>query len=102
MVTRPNFRDNQVNGDSFNMVETPEDSPERPFNKAAVDKEMGGTYNHMAQNFVAVSKSVRNLQLERNHSDVAGTGNGGVGGHPRVVEIDLEEEQRRLYEKKKT
>jgi hypothetical protein len=38
-------------GDSMNMVETPEDSPEREIgglNNANTKREVGGRFNHMA------------------------------------------------------
>lgn len=47
--------------DEMNMVETPEDSPERM--SEANSRERGGKFNHMAQNFEAVHRSVRNLDL---------------------------------------
>ena len=70
---------NPSGDDSMNMVETPEESPERQPN---TEREIGGRFLHMAQDREAMTRSVRNLQLERNLSDVAGA--------PKVVDIDLE------------
>ena len=58
-------------GDSMNMVETPEDSPERrPATDRAQEREMGGAFNHMAQDYEKLNRSVRNLQMDRQHSDI--------------------------------
>jgi len=72
--------------DSFETNGTPEDSPERPTPNVA--REMGGRFNHMAQREEAVTRSVRYLQMDRHMSDMA------KHGQPRVVEIDLTEEER--------
>ena len=91
---RPHFgNENLANGDSFNMVETPEESPERD---PKSQREIGGRFNMMAQRHEEVSRSVRNLQMERNASDM-------MNGEPKVIEIDLADEQRNRgqYEERK-
>ena len=49
----------------MNMVMTPEDSPERVPNNLArtqrAEKEAGGKFNHMAQGYEALSRSVHQL-----------------------------------------
>jgi len=46
----------------------------------------------MAQRDEPMQRSVRNLQLERHTSDL-------ISGAPRVVEIDLTEEERKSFAK---
>lgn len=70
--------DNMANGDSFNMVMTPEASPERDAN---AEREVGGGFNQMAQRNEAASRSVRIVQMERHHSD--------LHGDPPAIEVEL-------------
>ena len=90
---RPDFgNENLAHGDSFNMVESPDESPERD---PRAQREIGGRYNMMAQRHEEVSRSVRALQVERTVSDMQ--------DNPKVVEIDLAEEERnqKQYEERK-
>ena len=67
---RPVFgTDNLANGDSFNMVESPDESPER---NPRADREVGGRFNMMAQRQEEMTRSVRALQIERDASELQG------------------------------
>ena len=93
-MERPDFNTDKValGDNSMNMVETPEDSPERMREsermEEAADKEMGGRFNHMAQNYEALSRSVHQLKMDRHNSDM-------MSGQPKVVEIELGYEERK-------
>ena len=50
--------ENVAHGDSFNMVMTPEESPERDVN---VQREVGARFNQMAKRDEAMMRSVPNL-----------------------------------------
>ena len=78
-------------GDSMNMVETPEDSPERSNDQrtGTADREAGGRFIHMAQDHEALSRSVHALQMERHTSDMMAL------SQPKVVEIELGYEERK-------
>lgn len=91
MMNRPRFADGRALGDSMNMVETPEESPERinDRNTGAQAKEKGGRFVPMAQNHEAFSRSVLQLQMERHQSDLMNA------GQPKVVEIEIGYDQRR-------
>lgn len=70
-------------------METPEDSPERDLDtrayEAQAEKEVGGRFNHMAQTFEAVGRSMRNLKEDDRRGRVSEI----TGGQPRTVEIEL-------------
>ena len=73
MMKRPGFAtDKVINGDDMDMIESPEESPER----MPTSKETGGRINHMSQNYGSLSRS---MKLDSKNSDIMGA--------PKVVEI---------------
>ena len=78
------IRDSRVLGDSVNLIETPEQSPER------VNEPNGIFRNNYMMEMTpeSVSQSVRNLNIDRNNSDLL-----EMGGTPTIENIDPEEEE---------
>ena len=77
------IRDSRMLGDSVNLIETPEQSPER------VNEPNGIFRNNYMMEMTpeSVSQSVRNLNIDRN-SDLL-----EMGGTPTIENIDPEEEE---------